>query len=175
MLRPVDESDQTKSIVDKLALIKALGEESAASANNAEIFIQWKGLFAMWKKDFSEAMVWFLSASLNRENIKEGFRLLVLLLISLVVGAVHSLKFIGIFTIKFMHQLGWLIHVSTPILMGILDLVSKVIGGIYILIAMIWKDSIGAPQRPLNNALPDSKRRPEAIRYDKKSVDRSFD
>lgn len=159
-----------------MALIKALGEESAASgASNDEIFIQWKGLFEMWKREFSEAMVWFLGASLNRQNIKEGFRLLFLLLVSLLVGVVHSIKFIGIFTIKFMHQLGWLIHVSTPILMGILDLVSKVIGGIYILIAMIWKDSIGAPQRQLNNALNNGNKKPKAIQYNRKSVNHSFD
>ena len=75
-----------------------------------------------------------------------------------------------------MHQLGWLLHHSTPLILGILDVISKIIGGVYILIAMIWKDSIGArPQIHNTNMITDKKYSPKAIQYDKLSADRSYD
>lgn len=47
-----------------------------------------------------------------------------------------------------------------------MELFSKIIGGFYILIAMIWKDSIGAPRRiPVNAIEPNRRRQQKAIRY----------
>jgi hypothetical protein len=73
----------------------------------------------------------------------------------------------GIFVIKLIERTTWLAHVLTPAALGLMELFSKIIGGFYLLVAMIWKDSIGA-RRPIpGNAIEADPRRREqqAIRY----------
>lgn len=72
--------------------------------------------------------------------------------------------------IKLIERTTWLVHALTPFALALLDVCSKIVGGLYLLIAMIWRDSTGGARRPLNpnNAIrdrPQSRQRPEAIRY----------
>lgn len=58
-----------------------------------------------------------------------------------------------------MEEFSKLMHVMMPFLLRCLDLINKAIGGFYILIAMVWRDSIGSNRA----ALRQSPQRNEAI------------
>lgn len=127
---------------------------------------QWKLLFDFWRTELSAAVAWFLSISINRQSIIEVLRFISLLIVSLFAGSTQIVKYVGVFTIKLFERVTWLVHTLTPVALGLIDLSSKIIGGFYLLIAMIWKDSTGARRLPSNNAITaGEKRQQQAIRY----------
>lgn len=155
VLRSVQDSDLSRKFSEK---VKAATNKdgSGIEAGNEEFVAQLKAVLDIWKRDLSESLMLFL-ASINRHSIKESVKFFSLLIISLATALISSIRYIGIFTIKFMEQLNWFIHVSTPAFLAILDFFSKIIGGFYILLLMVWKDS-RQPRLP-------PPRRPEPIEY----------
>lgn len=99
-------------------------------------------LLETWKKSLHDLILHACSIHVTFDNFKTFFRFICLLFISLCVGAVHGIHFLFNFIILFLHQISNLIRVSTPFLLGILDFFSKIIGGFYILIAMMWRDVV---------------------------------
>lgn len=165
-MRSIDDSD-ARTFAEKLkATTKPAGDDSSMSMDDA--IEQWKVLFDFWKREISAAVALFLSISINRQTITETLRFISLVIVSLFAGSTQIVKYIGIFSIKLIERTTWLVHVLTPIALGFFELCSKVIGGFYILLAMIWKDSIGNPRRPPNNAIEAGprQRQRDAIRYD---------
>lgn len=128
---------------------------------------QWKALYDFWRLEISAAIAWLLSVSINRQTITETLRFVSLVIVSLFAGSTQIIKYLGIFGIKLIERTTWLAHVLTPVALGLIDLCSKVIGGFYLLIAMVWRDSVGARRPPSNNAIEAGPRRrqQEAIRY----------
>ena len=61
---------------------------------------------------------------------------------------------------RLLHELANLVDRSTPLALGALNIMSKVMGGAYLLVAMIWKDSVKkpvggqVPVRPQITSLP---------------------
>lgn len=164
-LRSIDDAD-SKTFSEKLR--SSTNVQSAETPKDTdEPLEQWKLLFDFWKREVSAAAAWFLSISVNRQSITETLRFISLLIVSLFAGSTQIVKYLGIFAIKLIERTTWLAHVLTPFALALVDLCTKIVGGLYLLIAMIWKDSIGARrQPPPNNAIEAGpRRRPQAISY----------
>lgn len=58
---------------------------------------------------------------------------------SIITIAGNILWYCGDYSLKFTHELTKLIQVMTPIIFGILDFMSKCVGGFYWLIYMLWR------------------------------------
>lgn len=165
-LRSIDDSD-SRTFAEKL---KATTKTTKAEGDDAPVddaMEAWKVLYDFWRRELSAAAAWFLSTSINRQTVTETLRFISLVIISLFAGSTQIVKYVGIFCIKLIERTTWLVHVLTPIALGLMELCSKIIGGLYILIAMIWKDSIGSRRQPPSNAIgPGPQQRPrDAIRY----------
>lgn len=131
-----------------------------------DVMKQWRTLYEFWKTEVSAAAAWFLSITINRQTITETLRFILLLIVSLFAGSTQIIKYLGIFGIKLIERLTWLAYALTPVALGFIDLCSKIIGGFYLLVAMIWRDSTGTRRQP-NNAIGAAPRgrQQEAIRY----------
>lgn len=116
-------------------------------------------LLEKWKTSLYDLILYFCSVWVTFDNFKSFARFLCLLFISLCVGTVQGIQFLGNFVILFIHHLSNLIRVSTPFLLGIVDFFSKIVGGFYILIAMMWRDVV--KRKPSRNSDPIQPR----IRY----------
>ena len=80
-------------------------------------------------------------------------RVLVLLLAGLT-GLVAGIKQLSRFTLRALRELAKFTERSTPLALGALNMVGKVFGGAYLLIAMIWRDSVQKPK--VRNVSPPS-------------------
>ena len=156
-LRSIDDVD-VKTFTDKLKSATNVKPEDKPNEID-DALEQWKTLFEFWKREISAAVAWFLSISINRQTITETLRFVSLLIVSLFAGSTQIVKYLGIFAIQLIERTTWLAHVLTPFALGLLDLCSKIVGGLYLLIAMIWRDSVGARRPPPNNAIEAGPRR----------------
>lgn len=66
------------------------------------------------------------------------------------------------------HELAFVIHRATPLALACLDVVNKAIGGFYLLLTMIWKDSRkpSEPSPPPSTRLQALENRSTFLRHD---------
>lgn len=100
----------------------------------------WIMLFNQWKTSINQMAYHFISTEINWSNLVHCIQLLGMFGIAFVKMCVHFVHCIGEFTLRLISELTKLIKASTPIVLAILNLFSKMIGGLYILFAMIWRD-----------------------------------
>lgn len=100
-------------------------------------------LLEMWRKSTSEYFLWLFSQQITAKNIASVLKFICLMVLAVGSGCIHGLMYLGAFTLKFMAEFRKLLHVSMPIILKALDLLSKVIGGIFLLVAMIYRDLFG--------------------------------
>lgn len=153
VLRQVGETDFNNSKRSVSNLSCNSSRSSTNLTNDARESIEWKEIFSTWAESTSVNVKEFLYYKVNRENLKNVFHLLSLLTIGFVVGAVEFIKYVGNFSIRFMTEFSRLLHVCTPIFFGVLDLFSRIIGGFFIFLTMLWKDSIGGKRPPAMQAI----------------------
>jgi hypothetical protein len=164
-LRSIDDAD-AKTFTEKLRAATKNPQCDDSSSTEADALEQWKALYEFWKREISASVAWFLSISINRQTIVETLRFISLVIVSMFAGSTQIVKYFGIFAIKLIERTTWLAHVLTPFALGLLDFCSKIIGGLYLLIAMMWRDSVGARRPAPNNAIEaGSRQRNQAIRY----------
>lgn len=149
-LRSVDDGDFNLSSRSSGRFSNASISSSTASTNFDQSTkssvvenLEWKDILTTWGQSMSENAKEFLYYKVNRENVKNIFSLLALIATGMAVGAFHFIIYVGNFSLRFMTEFSRLIHVCTPIFFGILDFFSKIIGGFFIFLTMLWKDSIG--------------------------------
>lgn len=84
-----------------------------------------------------------------------------------LVGAFHGLgkciHYVGEFSLKFMREMTFLVRTVTPIILAVIELVGKLIGGLYLLIAMMVRGNSNIPARQFMP--PIQNRRPQPIQY----------
>ena len=88
---------------------------------------------------------------LNIQNLGQLGRLSMVLVFALLTGLVAGLKQASNFSLKLLHELANLVDRSTPFALGALAMFTKMVGGAYLLLAMIWRDAVkkqpvGPPQ-----------------------------
>lgn len=97
-------------------------------------------LFDFFSYETARNVINRITSEVTTENVGKTVCFITVLLITVITGLLHFVKLLGFFSLKFLHQLTLLLHVLTPYFLGILDFVSKCVGGLYILIAMMWRD-----------------------------------
>ena len=96
-----------------------------------------------------------LRPHLTLTNVSQLGKLTMVLVLAMVTGIIAGLKQLATFSLKLLHELANLVDRSTPLALGALNMVSKVIGGAYLLIAMIWRDATKkGPAPPSSGAVP---------------------
>jgi len=139
-IRPINTNDYNNINVNKSKL---------STSETIVIADDWYELFYSWKNSINELGFTFLKTSINRNTFAAIFKFCCLLILSISAGSVHGVKYLGFFTLRLINELTKLIHVLTPLFLGVLDLITKIIGGFYILLSMIWRDSVRPTPRPV--------------------------
>ena len=82
---------------------------------------------------------------LTVRNVAQLGKLVMVLLLATLTGIVAGVRQLSNFSLRLLHELANLVDRSTPFALGALDMMSKVFGGAYLLLAMIWKDAVKKP------------------------------
>ncbi|XP_001359272.3 uncharacterized protein [Drosophila pseudoobscura] len=120
-----------------------------------------------WGEGIKQATYDFMANDVNKHNIMGTIRFLGLLLFSIGGGAIAALRFLGIFAVRFLFELSRLSHTLTPILLQILQFLNNIVGGVFILFTMIWKDIITRGQPPTPKQPLEASTRFKSITYDR--------
>ncbi|XP_017466859.1 PREDICTED: uncharacterized protein LOC108359488 [Rhagoletis zephyria] len=106
-----------------------------------------------WGTSIKQSVYDFISNDINKDNIKGFLQFLGLVVVSLLTGSFEAIKYLGTFALHFMFEFTRFTHIMTPIILKLIEMATKIVGGFYVLLAMIWKDVFMkrnmAQQRPL--------------------------
>ncbi|CAB3254884.1 unnamed protein product [Arctia plantaginis] len=111
--------------------------------------------------DFMGTMKSFLSIT----NVKEFITFLFAFVIAIFTGSTSFVNFLGNFILALLREISILIKNSTPMFLGLLDFFSKIVGGFYILLAMLFKQNVPIPTDKRSVPYHDRSRRSH-YRYD---------
>ncbi|XP_053949448.1 uncharacterized protein LOC128857728 [Anastrepha ludens] len=124
-----------------------------------------------WGATIKHTVYDFISNDINKDNIKDFLQFLGLVVVSLLTGSVVAIKYLGNFALRFMFEFTRFTQVMTPIILKLIDVINKIVGGFYILVAMIWKDAFMKKKMPKEGVLHDYKEYPpsnlKAIEYNR--------
>lgn len=98
--------------------------------------VDWPQLFASWRAAINENAYRFVSEQVTLENMKNAVRIVGIVLLLAVTASIQLVQYMGEFTLKFIHEFSRFLHVATPIILALIDTMGKIVGGLYILIAM---------------------------------------
>ncbi|KAM7364463.1 uncharacterized protein ACRADG_000956 isoform 1-T4 [Cochliomyia hominivorax] len=158
--------DKTNDSLESSNISSNTVASSAPALENQITFDDFMLLLQQWWATIKQTVYDFMAQDISKENIKGVLRFLGLLLVSILSGALVGVKFLGIFTLRFMFELSRLTHVLTPIILKIIEVFNKIIGGFYILLAMIWKDTVVKRNQPQHNALEYNRPMYKSIQYE---------
>ncbi|XP_039971159.1 uncharacterized protein LOC120782763 [Bactrocera tryoni] len=132
-----------------------------------------------WGTTIKHSVYDFMSNDINKDNIKDFLQFLGLVVISLLTGSVVAIKYLGTFALRFMFEFTRFTHVMTPIILKVIEAINKIIGGFYILLAMIWKDAFMKKRMTATQQLQDFNAQPprelKAIEYNRQQYKSNFE
>lgn len=105
--------------------------------------------------DFVETLKGVLSIS----NVKEFATFLLAFVIAIFTGTTSFVNFLGNFILALIREFSILLKNSTPMVLGLLDFFSKIVGGFYILLAMLFRQSTPVPSNKRAVGVYDRPRR----------------
>lgn len=144
VLKPMDDVEESIRQEHKI-------KEKQSDYDSGQIAKDFQELFEMWRRSCSEYFLWLFSQQITAHNIASVLKFICLMALAAGTASFHGLMYLGAFTLKFMAEFRKLIDVSMPIILKALDLLSKVIGGFYLLLAMVWRDLFGRRDPPTYN------------------------
>ncbi|XP_050725974.1 uncharacterized protein LOC127003407 isoform X1 [Eriocheir sinensis] len=116
-----------------------------------------------------------ITSAISLSNIKETIRFITVLLMTLVIGLVTFLRESHVVGLRFVREAGIFVHNATPFLQTVLGFFEKIVGGLYLLVAMVYRDfrrpSVPPPRFPpppppsLTSSPPRPATGPRAIQY----------
>lgn len=81
-------------------------------------------------------------------NICEAVKFSTIVLMALLTFMVEAIKYLFEYSIKFSYVIVHLVHVSTPIWLGVMEFLTKCVGGLYWLIYVMFRGSSNTPAVP---------------------------
>lgn len=78
---------------------------------------------------------------------REIFMFVSAAIVGTINGLARCVEYIGNFSLKLMHEFSFLMGTITPIILAVIELVGKIIGGLYLLIAMMFRQNGPSPQQ----------------------------
>ena len=142
---------ENKEIIFQLKIIRKVDPEldfSQKDTSHVHDDSMAKFINEWFNYDYKENFFKFLlnvSSVITAKNIYESICFLSALLLALGMATIKMLHYIGDYSLKLTRELSILIHSSTPIILGVIDMLSKIVGGFYLLIAMVWNSSKTSP------------------------------
>lgn len=121
--------------------------------------------------DTANEIAFTLKNAFTLNSIKDFITFICAFVIAIFTGSNTFVQFLGNFVLALVRELSNLITRSTPLILGCLDVFSKIIGGFYILVAMIFKPNNPNPLNKRTIAYYDRYNDRSKERYS----DRSFD
>lgn len=91
------------------------------------------------KKYLLEYLTWLFTNVLTTSNIKEAITFLGVFVVTGLALSVKGVKFFMDFFLKFMREVSYFIESSTPVMLAVVNLIGKAIGGFYLLIIMMFR------------------------------------
>ncbi|XP_034659859.1 uncharacterized protein LOC117895985 [Drosophila subobscura] len=178
-VRPVEPESQAtprRSIsINRSTASNAIKSASESVAAESEVTDQspqvglsdFLDVLRQWGEGIKQTTYDFMANDVNKHNIMGTIRFLGLLLFSIGGGAIAALRFLGIFSVRFLFELSRLTHTLTPILFRILEFLNKIVGAFFILLTMIWKDIINRGQPPAPKQPLEGSSRFKSITYER--------
>lgn len=105
--------------------------------------VDWPNLFHSWRNAINENTFRFFSEQVTLDNIKNSFRIVGVLMVLIITAIMRLVLDLGEFTLKLIRELSKLIEVATPIIIVLINTLGKIVGGLFILLSMIWRDAFG--------------------------------
>lgn len=115
-----------------------------ASVTDTVQKIKWSEVGASWMDSISNGSKEVLLLKPNFQSLVKVFRFIVFLVISIIVMLFKFVHSVGEFTIRLLSEISRLIMAITPLVKVVTDMISKIIGGFIVFLAMVWRDSIGS-------------------------------
>lgn len=112
-----------------------------------------------------------LKSALSISNVKEFFTFIFAFVIAIFTGSTAFVNFLGNFILALVRETSFLIKNSTPMFLGFLDFLSKIVGGFYILLAMFFRPSNPPPQNKRSVAYYDSRQPQHSSQFDSRYID----
>lgn len=142
VLRPIESGTSSVSTISSIAQqaleLDTQKIQQYVQENITEV--DWLALFNQWKISINQRAYRFASTEINWNNFVQCIHFIGCFCIAVVTFSVQFIHYIGEFTLRLVNELTKLMKAMSPIVMALLSLLSKMIGGFYILIAMVWKD-----------------------------------
>lgn len=159
VLRPVNNLTNAS-----FALPNAIDCDSANDlinyVQNSISTVEWAQLFSQWQTAINQNVYRFATEQVTVENMKNVVRIIGVLLLLLMTASIQLVHYMGEFSLKFLHEFSRFLHVATPIIIALIETMGKIVGGLYILIAM----SIRGQPQPVHNRGRYMARKPPAIK-----------
>lgn len=134
-------SFRDNEILLKIKPVRAISFNTSSESNVADETVHSsKNTDSTNTKSFNIAIEHFLHHLLTWENIKETSKFLILLTGTILVGLVEGAKYLAEYGLKLAHELSNLIRALTPFAIACVGMCEKIVGGFYILLAMIFRD-----------------------------------
>lgn len=151
--------------------IENLNQQPQSSDDVTSVFdnIAWDALLENTKNTALENVKWFFTTVLTANNIKEAITFLSVFIATSVALSVKGIAFLMNFALRFMRETSILIQSSTPVMISVVNLIGKIFGGFYLLIAMMWRDSTRPKSRPQYVSLDAPTYKRPAIGYRRSS------
>ncbi|XP_020818586.1 uncharacterized protein LOC110191926 [Drosophila serrata] len=120
-----------------------------------------------WGDGVKQTVYDFMANDVNKRNIMGTIRFLGLLIFSALGGAAMALRFLGVFAVRFLFELSRFTHTATPIVFKVLEFLNKIVGAIFILLTMIWKDLLNRGQPVPKQQQLEANTRFKSITYER--------
>jgi len=119
----------------------ALGDLSTRLASTAAAVVQEAWHPASWWAT--------VRPLLTPSHLVAATKFLLVLLLAALTGVAAGCRQLAGWSLQAIHELAFLVDRSTPFALGALAMVSKMVGGLYLLLAMVWRDvRKPAPRQP---------------------------
>jgi len=155
--RPVDVTSQSTAKFSQSEGADGTRQEtSEPGAMNADDN-NWDKVKQKWGDIMEEMMTNFASV-ITLPNAKRAVCFMAVLSVACITGILHSIQFVGDFSLKLLREMSVFIQASTPLFIAIIEFFAKCVGGFYLLIAMMWRGSSDRPPhaqwQPYRRGLP---------------------
>lgn len=143
-------SFRSNEILLKIKPLRAISSNtlflgSNASSETSELEKSANGDFLVRLKSKFKNMLFvetsnFLSETITLNNMKETTKFIALLLGTAFVALIGGAKYLADYSLKLVHELSILIKTLTPFAIACVEVFGKIVGGFYLLLAMLWRD-----------------------------------
>lgn len=140
IVRMVDECEVRRQL--KVGDVKAITDSVVAVTETAKK-INWNEVWTSWSESISDGTKEMLLLGFNFQSLVKVVKFIMFLVVGTFFAFTEACKFIGEFLIRFVAELSRLITVLTPILKALMDMISKIVAGFILFLAMVWRDSVG--------------------------------